>query len=424
MKKNGWMYQVFCGRWEGFSDKGKFLDQIKDLSWERLHALGCGYIYLLGLWDSRGPIIVTSEEGFNLKNVKNRVPSMMAIRDHTNVHPDLGSNAELLKLIKVLHKHQFKVIVDYIPNHTSLSHPWIDAKSDYYKYDNGNLIKEFSGDVAKLNYDNTELRDEMEKILVSIAEMGINGVRCDMAHLVPLDFWESLISKVKNVNSEFEFIAEAYPIDPFDLKVIKDLDAVGFDAIYDSTLFKNIENVIVENTTLDYIAAHLEIWKSWGRSIPIRYWGNHDDPPLNNRNKDHEKTKLLNKYFECILTTILMSSGIGLIYNGGLLQYPHRLSHHWKELLPNSFLETNQIIPIEIRKVLDLSQRIGHLDWSWESQDQLLLARASSTDRNYLLVTNWSNASALVDLKVKKGILRGLSEGQVLPSGKVEIFEY
>ncbi len=78
----------------------------------------------------------------------------------------------------------------------------VSTHPEYYVA-NDSFVKEFSGDVYKLNYKNKSLREEMIEVLKTIQGWGVDGVRCDMAHLVPLDFWEHAISTIKSTNNEF-----------------------------------------------------------------------------------------------------------------------------------------------------------------------------------------------------------------------------
>jgi len=418
---DGWMYQVFSGRWEGLSDRGMFLNDIADLNWKRMNDLGCSAVYLLGLWDSRGVITVEEEEGVDLIKMKDRIPSMMALRDHTMVHPNLGNENDLKKFVNKLHDLKVKVIVDFVPNHTSTEHPWITQHPEYYYWQDGRLIKEFSGDVAKLNYGNNELRKEMQNVLVKMVEMGIDAVRCDMAHLIPVDFWQETIELVKRENENFIFMAEAYPKSPFDMEAIMLLDQAGFEGIYDSILFNNLENVIVHQQPASYISAHLSEWKKWGKSLPIRYAGNHDDPPLNNRNVNSNRDEMVDKYFECLVALVLFGGGMPLIFNGFFMGFNKRIAHHWREMLDNKYIELENSLPEIVNIMLESYVECKNGEWEWEAREQLIIGRFNRNDKQMTLVLNFGNVDIQISDLEGKGIWHGLTNESLIPSGKAEM---
>ncbi|MFD1628692.1 alpha-amylase family glycosyl hydrolase [Pseudopedobacter beijingensis] len=96
--------------------------------------------------------------------------------------------------------------------------------------------------------------EKMHDILVYWVGKGVNGFRCDMAEMVPVEFWNWVIPKVKEVNPEIIFIAEAYNPD-----VYENYLTIGcFDYLYDKVglydalkpLIKNEEEASVENIRL------------------------------------------------------------------------------------------------------------------------------------------------------------------------------
>ena len=114
---------------------------------------------------------------YDLSNKDNRYPSPFSISNHSSTNSDLGTINEFKNLVKSLQKKGFKVVVDFVPNHTSTVHPWVSTHPEYYVA-NDSFVKEFSGDVYKLNYKNPSLRENMIKVLKTIQGWGVDGVRC------------------------------------------------------------------------------------------------------------------------------------------------------------------------------------------------------------------------------------------------------
>ncbi len=382
MKNNwlndGWIYQVFCGRWDGLDESKNFWQNLNELDWDKLIRLGMKTVYLLGVWENVGPVIVNEEEGQKLEGKDGRVPSMMAISDHTQPSVKFGSVEELRVLISTLHDKGLKVIADFVPNHTSTAHLWLQTHPEYYLKNEGKLIYEFSGDVVKLDYGNNNLRDEMNNVIREICELGFDGVRCDMAHLIPNDFWSELIINTKMKNDGFVFIAECYGDTPFDQKNVDGLIEVGFDATYDHVFYGNLTRVIVDHQSSWEIAHHLNYINRQKGKTSIHYAGNHDDPPLNNRRNSKFTSDMIDKYRQALVCLVLLGGEIGLFANGFLGGMNRRLNHHSIDLLNK---EKNELLS-EINN--DLAEKIKQCNLikgeicNWEVNQELLIGKDNS----------------------------------------------
>jgi hypothetical protein len=322
----GGIYQYFLGRDERadlFKHEGMVLERIVDFEWEKLKAYGIETIYLLGLFDNRGPIIVTEEEGESLPVDKDRLPSPFALRDHTSINPLLGTITQFAGLIERLKKLDFKIVVDFVPNHTGTTHPWVSEHPEYYVKEEGKLTAEFSGDVYKLDYQNNQLSQEMVSVLEQIVSLRVDGVRVDMAHLIPNSFWKETIEHIHGLKPEFIFIAEAYHDTVFDWEPLLRLIESGFDQIYHEYLFRNVKNYLTAAGSLQDVAEHIN-YTSQQLFSPnlVNYVMNHDD-------------YLVNSQAITPLTALTMLlPGNFFIYNGQLAGWPKRIAHHRHQVLP------------------------------------------------------------------------------------------
>lgn len=137
--------------------------------------------------------------------------SYYAIQDYKAINPEFGDMEEFKALMKKAHELEFKVIIDIVANHTGNDHHWVKENPGYFVYTaNGELVHpEGWEDVAKLNYDNPDLRKAMIDVLKFwITEGNVDGFRCDMAHLVPLDFWVEAKEYVSEIKSDLFWLAE------------------------------------------------------------------------------------------------------------------------------------------------------------------------------------------------------------------------
>lgn len=127
------------------------------------------------------------------KNKKGSLGSPYACSDYTSINPEFGTLDDFNALVKQAHALGFKVIIDWVANHTGWDHVWTKQHPDYYKKDphTGDfLMASGMDDIIELNYSNPELRHAMiEAMKFWVQECNIDGFRCDLASWVQLDFW-------------------------------------------------------------------------------------------------------------------------------------------------------------------------------------------------------------------------------------------
>lgn len=118
--------------------------------------------------------------------------SYYAAQCYTKICDNYGSEEDFKSIVKTAHQYGLKVMIDWVANHTGCDHHWVKEHPEWYKKDiHGNFIEEHGWvDVIDLDYNNHAMRKEMIASMQHwIKTFDIDGFRCDMAHLVPLDFW-------------------------------------------------------------------------------------------------------------------------------------------------------------------------------------------------------------------------------------------
>lgn len=127
------------------------------------------------------------------KNMKGTLGSYYACSDYTAINPEFGTLADFKALVKKAHSLNFKLIIDWVANHTGWDHVWTETNPDFYKRDEKGAIKIASGmdDIIELNYQNPRLVKAMiEAMQYWVKECDIDGFRCDLSSWVALDFWK------------------------------------------------------------------------------------------------------------------------------------------------------------------------------------------------------------------------------------------
>lgn len=125
-------------------------------------------------------------------NKKGNLGSYYACSSYTKINPEFGTTSDFKDLVDTAHTLGMKVIIDWVANHTGSQHEWMLENPSWFAQDASGKFTERNGwdDVVDLNFDNPSMRialiDAME---FWVNQFNIDGFRCDMAHLVPLDFW-------------------------------------------------------------------------------------------------------------------------------------------------------------------------------------------------------------------------------------------
>ena len=134
------------------------------------------------------------------KERKGTLGSPYAVTDYRGVNPEYGTMDDFKHMLKAIHDNGMYCIIDWVPNHTGWDSKWIEEHPDWYEQVDGKItdpINPETGeswgwtDVAELNYDNADMRKAMiDAMAYWIKDIGIDGFRVDVAHGVPVDFWE------------------------------------------------------------------------------------------------------------------------------------------------------------------------------------------------------------------------------------------
>ncbi|GJM19530.1 MAG: hypothetical protein DHS20C14_17430 [Phycisphaeraceae bacterium] len=180
----------------------------------RLEQLGVGILWLM-------PIHPIGRVGR-----KGSLGSYYAASDYDAINPEFGDEDSFRALVDDAHARGMHVILDWVANHTSHDHVWIDAHPHrYHRDDDGNFtlpVPDWT-DTYGLNYADPTTRAGMRDAMARwIREFGIDGYRCDVAAMVPRDFWEEVIPQLRAIKPIF-MLAEAEE---------SWLHEAGFDATY------------------------------------------------------------------------------------------------------------------------------------------------------------------------------------------------
>ena len=288
------------------------LDDIPDVDLDRLGEMGFDFVWFLSVWQtglasqriSRSLPELRKEFEATLPDLRNTdiEGSGFAITGYT-VHPKLGGNPALSRLRERLRQRGLRLILDFVPNHTGLDHPWVEEHPAYYvagteedvlrspnnygwaSRRNGDLVLAYGRDpyfpgwtdTFQLNYGNRATQKAMRDVLLRIAAQ-CDGVRCDMAMLLLPEvfertwgvsaepFWPQAIAQVHDKYPEFCFMAEVY----WDLEYT--LQQQGFSYTYDKRLYDRLRDGHARPVR-EHFHAELDY-----QNKSARFLENHDEP--------------------------------------------------------------------------------------------------------------------------------------------------
>jgi alpha-amylase len=259
------------------------------------------------------------------KNRKGTLGSYYACSDYTSVSTEFGSLDDFKKLVKQAHEMGFKVIIDWVANHTGWDHVWTKEHPDYYLKDSATSdFKIASGmdDIIELDFKNPSLRTAMiDAMKFWVKECDIDGFRCDLAFWVELNFWKEARKKLDVVKPLF-WLGEYDELENPEY-------GEAFDASYTWTWMHRAEDFYKKQLLPDTLYTVLKKYDDLGDSS-MRAWftTNHDENSWNGT--EYEKYGDMARALAVFSTTW---NGIPLIYSGQELPNKKRLKFFDKDTI-------------------------------------------------------------------------------------------
>ena len=309
--------------------------------------------------------------------VKGKAGSPYAIRDYYDVCPDLAVKvknrmAEFEALVARTHKAGLKVIIDFVPNHVAREYEsdakpaaiqdlgegdnpmmFFDPKNNFY-YITGQEFApqgvdlgdyhEFPAratgndcytaspnrddwyETVKLNYGidpwngSTHFDpvpptwNKMLDILKFWVSKGVDGFRCDMAHMVPVAFWHWAIAVIKGKNPNITFIAEIY--DPMLYRSY--IDDGGFDYLYDKVgLYDTLRGILCNGRPASDLTRCWQALEGITDHM-LNFLENHDEQRIASRQFCNDPFKAL----PALVVSATMSRSPFMVYAGQELGEP------------------------------------------------------------------------------------------------------
>ncbi|MCM1151607.1 MAG: alpha-amylase family glycosyl hydrolase [Alistipes sp.] len=289
-----------------FAAAGERLPQLRDL--------GVDILWLMPVH----PIGVEGRKG--------TLGSYYAIRDYRDINPEFGSMEDFERFLARAHKLGMRVILDYVANHTSPDHAWAtEQPAEWYVRDaEGRPVVQYDWtDIAKLNYDCSDVRDAMRDVLKFWIDKGVDGFRCDAAKEMPDDFWIEAFTELRARRADLFLLAEAegaqFHVD-------------GFDATYGWEMHHLMNEIAQGKKSAadlrELLARHAEEYPA--EAFRMMFTSNHDE----NSWAGTEFERMGDAAAAFAVLTYVLPQSLPLIYTGQEIGYDHRFEFFEKDPIP------------------------------------------------------------------------------------------
>ncbi len=322
--RNTSIYSVFV---RNYSPEGKLQNVTSDL--ERIKDMGFDIVWLL-------PVHPIGEDGR-----KGRDGSPYAIKDFYSVNPELGTEDDLRNLIDKAHYLGLKVMMDVVYHHTSRDSVLLHEHPDWFYRDSegkaGNKIGDWS-DIYDLDYSKKELWDYLLGALRKWADLGADGFRCDVAPMIPLDFWKYVSGELEKEGHDLIWFSES--VEPQFLRFLR---KGGHTAHSDGELyevFQLLYDYDIKDDFIKYIEGRISLedflyvfirqdYIYREDYVKVRFLENHDNKRAAELIPDRRRL------FNFTAFSVLLK-GAFLFYNG-----QETLTDHYTDLFTKDTIEWN-----------------------------------------------------------------------------------
>ena len=256
--------------------------------------------------------------------------SYYSISDYRGINPEFGTLDDFKSLVDAAHDLDMLVMIDLVAGHTAWDHPWITAHPEWYlKDDQGNIIPPNPDwtDVAGLNFENKDMLQALEDDMAYwVAEIGIDGYRCDAAYNISIPFWKKAIARLNSIKPVV-MLAESdgnhkggYPlIELFQLSYDWPGHAILNQIAKGELRAKDLENHLLD-VQQKYSPEH----------AVMSFTTNHDENSWNGTVFER-----LGSAAEIMAALTYVMPGTPLIYSGQEYGLDKRLAFFEKDLIPN-----------------------------------------------------------------------------------------
>ena len=401
--KNANIYEVNIRQ---YTDEGTIKAFQKHLP--RLKEMGVDILWLM-------PVFPVGE-----LNRKGSLGSYYAVKDYKDINPEFGDMDDLKSLVKEAHKLGMYVILDWVANHSAWDNAWATEHPEWYQHDDtGNFVSPFDWtDVIAFDYNNPVMRDSMiDALKFWITEADVDGYRCDVAGMVPTDFWDRARDEMDAVKPVF-MLAED--------EDNPDLLRKAFDMNYGWKLHHLMNDIAKGTKNANDIWGYM-VWNDSiypKNSYRMYFTSNHDENSWNGTVQER-----MGEAGEAMAVLSYTVPGMGLVYSGQEAGLDKRLKFFEKDTI-----NWDNMVNVDFYKALNNLKKENNALWNGEAggtmirlgdgSNQHVFASIRKKDQNAVItIINLSNKPQTINFDGVNGNYTNVFTDETIELKGVNIFD-
>lgn len=410
--RNKIIYEVFI---RNHSEEGNITGVIKDL--DRIKDLGVDILWIM-------PMYPIGEE-----KRKGDMGSPYAIKDYNAINPEYGDIEDFKRLVEEVHNRDMDIMIDIVFNHTSPDSKLVNEHPGYfYRNPGGNFGNKVGDwyDIIDLDYSNKELWREMISTLKYWASLGVDGYRCDVAPLVPMEFWEMARNEVEKAYGQKLWLAES--VEPSFVDMLRKEGFVAhsdsevynvFDIAYDYDVHPYFKKYQAEEISLNqYIEkVRQQEYIYPDNYVKLRNLENHDNIRARHYFPHIDELKMWTAF-------MYFQKGPTLVYAGQEAMDSHTPSLFYKDMV--NWKEMNDEFTNFLKKLGSIKKNLpfdGYYkvgDWD---RDGLIYITYETQSKITVGVFNVENVMGERDINIPEGDYKNLISDDIISirNGKIKL---
>lgn len=306
--KNAAIYQINLRQ---FTPEGTFRAAATHLP--RLKALGVRILWLMPVHE------------IGVQNRKGSLGSPYSVKDYYSVNPEFGTLDDLKLFVAAAHEHGMYVLLDWVANHTAWDNNLVAEHPEWYARDWKGDVRPTPWwdwtDVIDLDHAVPGVQDYMVEAMKHwVAEVGVDGYRCDVAGFLPLELW-------RRARRELDAIRPVFLLAEWESR---DLHRAGFDATYAWSWARALEDIARGRADVSALYRYY----SWNESAYPR--GAMRMTHVSNHDQNTWEGTPFERFGEALEPAIVLSvvgEGIPLLYSGQEAGNARRLAFFEKDAI-------------------------------------------------------------------------------------------
>lgn len=318
------LYQIFL---RNYTEAGTFRSALSKL--DEVKQLGCSWVY------------ITPIHPIGKQNRKGSLGSPYAVQDYRAVNPELGTLEDFRAFIAAVHDRGLKLMIDVVFNHAAPDSVLAQQHPEWFmKTTNGSLGRKCEdwSDVVDFDYYGEAslpaLWNELIDTLDYWCSLGVDGFRCDVASLVPIEFWKEARLHVNRYNTttacdERPTLWLAESVHPSFILQLREKGYTAwsdpeiheaFDLSYDYDGFEILEQVWAGQKNITAYLDHVKLQQALypASAQKIRFLENHDQKRAAWRFKNIDMLKSWTLFYQFLPGCTFMYMG----QEWGISEYP------------------------------------------------------------------------------------------------------